>query len=105
MLRHITQYADVLLEGRDLHTDHSMLRCVLIHACVHIVRARLRVLKHNTRLKHKLQAVKMKKAMDRERRLRKEAGLPSEQEESSNDDEEEESEEEKGEKGEIMRVK
>ncbi len=80
MLRHITQYADVLLEGRDAHTDHSILRCVLIHACVHIVRARLNVLKHNTRLRRKLQAAKMRKATERERRLRKEAGLSPEPE-------------------------
>jgi U3 small nucleolar RNA-associated protein 25 len=94
LLHQLTHYADTLLEGRDKDTDHTMLRTVLIHACVHIIRSRVRVMKHNDKLKKKLQLEKVRKAKAREREMRKKAGLPAEADDDDDDQEGDEEEEE-----------
>ena len=49
----LATYTDVLVDGRTYQNDPALLAATLTHACIHALKARSSVIKHNERLKQK----------------------------------------------------
>lgn len=71
LLPYLTAYCDAFIEGRDHHNDQEILHGILLHLCVHTVKSRAIVLKHNQRLKKKLADAKIEAAITTEKSKRK----------------------------------
>jgi hypothetical protein len=54
LLSYLSLYPDALIEGCDYKSDESMLHTLLLHTCIHVLRSRMTVMKHNSRLKKKM---------------------------------------------------
>lgn len=60
LLPHLSTYCDALIDGRNYHCDDDLLRAILLHTCIHVLKARTAVIKHNTKLKQKKNALLIK---------------------------------------------
>ena len=54
LLPHLSSYCDAFLDGRDYRCDDDFFSAILLHACIHLIKVRTLVLKHNTKLKKKM---------------------------------------------------
>lgn len=59
LLSYQSSYADSIVEGRSHENDQDLLDAMLTHICVHVMKARTVVKKHNQRIKSKLDAAKI----------------------------------------------
>jgi len=59
ILPYLVNYTDMLIDGRNHKNDRDILYPILLHIATHTVRARARVVRHNTSLNHHKQSVLM----------------------------------------------
>ena len=67
LLPYLSTYADMMIEGRDYKNDNKILTATLTHVCTHIMKARSKVLRHNTKLKKKMLDSIAKRGGDKEK--------------------------------------
>jgi U3 small nucleolar RNA-associated protein 25 len=79
LLPYLSTYCDTILDGRDNTCDDAMLTPILLHACMHVFRARTKVIKHNTKIKKKMTEMSLKNeggGEDRKKKKDAAADLP-----------------------------
>ena len=63
VLPFLSTFADVFWEGRDHVNDGEIIESLVIHAAVHVVRARSTLMKHNQKLKRKAGEIKSREGL------------------------------------------
>ena len=64
MLPYLSSYVDALLEGRNHENDKDILETILTHISVHVMKSRMKQIRHNQKLKKKVADIMQKAAAE-----------------------------------------